>query len=240
MKPTNKIWQALTTDSSFGTKIRSLDISDNPLKSIPKEVDALVNLKTLIASHCRLQKESLNLEVFIHLQQLDLNHNILEVDTIVTLPVTLLKLNLSFNHFSGVPSFISHLINLTEINLSSNRIESMVGIGALTSLTILLLDDNMIVEIPNEMSNLKKLKKISLKNNRIGKRSVTTPNEQSIPESFFIDTPVDSIDLTGNPLKNTEINQFKGLDIFHERNKLIKEKALQGGALLDFSVFGLA
>ena len=213
LKPSSKVWRSL---GDIGIKIRSLDISENPLKAIPDEIQTLVNLKTFTASHCHLQKGSIKFDVFVHLQQVDLSHNELEVDVAVTFPISLLKLNLSFNRFSGVPSFISHLANLTEINLSSNRIESMVGIGALTSLTILLLDDNLIVEIPNEASNLKKLKKISLKNNRIGKKSITSPNEQSISESFFTETPVDSIDLTGNPLKNTEINQFRGLEVFYE------------------------
>lgn len=223
----------------MGSKIRSLDISNNPLKSIPGEVTILVNLKTLMAAHCNLQKDQSDFAVLSHLRQVDLSHNDLEVDAGLSFPVSLLKLNLSFNHFSGVPSFLSHLLNLTELNLSANRIESMVGIGALTSLSILLFDDNLIVEIPTEASNLKKLKKISLKNNRIGKKSVTMPSEQSIPESFFVATPVDHIDLTGNPLKNSEINTFRGVEEFYERNKLVKEKALQGGALLDFSVFGL-
>lgn len=152
--------------------------------------------------------------------------------------MSLLRLNLSNNHFSGLPPSIMNLINLTELTLSGNRIEFIEGIGALSSLVIIILDNNQITEIPEDASNLTKLRQISLKNNRFKKRSIS--GLQSIPESFLMLTNVDNIDLSGNSgLHKADIMDYLGIETFIERRKKTKDKSLQGGAITSLDLFGL-
>ena len=209
------------------------------MKALPVEFYTMVNLKILHASRCSIQRVS-DLTALDRLLQLDLDKNDLEVDVLGPLPLSLLRINFSNNHFSGLPPALHTLINLTELNVNGNRIESMTGIGLLVSLVNLSLDNNYIAEIPAEASNLTRLKQISLKNNRITKKSLQLPDQQSIPSSFFTNTSVDSITLTGNlDLKKADVLAFVGIESFMERRKKSKEKSLHGGAMTDLDVFGL-
>lgn len=218
-------------------KMKTLDISGNAVKGLPVELYSMINLKTLHATRCNIQRVS-DLSALDKLNLLDLDKNDLEIDVLGHLPVSLLRLNLSNNHFSGLPPSIINLLNLTELNLSGNRIESIEGIGALSSLIIIILDNNQLMEIPMDASNLTKLRQISLKNNRFKKKSIA--GLQSIPALFFTLTNVDNIDLSGNSeLLKADLMGFDGVETFIERRKKTKDKSLQGGAITSLDLFGL-
>ena len=199
----------------------------------------MINLKILHASRCNVQRVS-DLSALDKMIQLDLDKNDLEMDVLGPLPISLLRINIANNHFSGLPASLYNLVNLTELNLTGNRIVSLDGVGSLVALVVLTLDNNLLSEIPEEASNLVKLKQISLKNNRIGRFSTVNPDNQSIPSSFFISTSVHKITLTGNcNLRKSDVSGFSGIDTFIERRMKLKEKSLQGGAITDFDLFGL-
>jgi len=112
----------------------------------------------------------------------------------------------------------------------------------LVSLVELLLDNNVIVSLPDEIGQLKVLKSLSLKNNHIQVNSTqwSAKNPQPIPQSLFVDTLLIDLNLHGNDrLTSTEINQFEGFQVFLNRRKNVKDKNLQGGAMIDTSVCGL-
>ena len=91
------------------------------------------------------------------------------------------------------------------------------------------------------VGQLKKLKALSLKNNYIQVKSTnfTHANPQPIPASVFQDTLLIDLNLHGNQMTNTQLNEFEGFDIFLERRKKKKTTALTGGALVNLSVCGL-
>ena len=103
------------------------------------------------------------------------------------------------------------------------------------------LDNNVIVSLPNEIGQLKKLKALSLKNNyiRVKSTNFSESNPQPLPASLFADTLLIDLNLHGNPLTSTQLNEFEGFDTFLERRKKVKTKNLYGGALVDMSVCGL-
>lgn len=108
-------------------------------------------------------------------------------------------------------------------------------------MTELNLDNNVIVSLPNEIGQLKKLKSLSLKNNYIQVKSTnfSEANPQPIPASLFENTPLIDLNLHGNKLTSTELNEFEGFNVFLERRKKVKTKNLYGGAMVDMSVCGL-
>ena len=105
----------------------------------------------------------------------------------------------------------------------------------MVALTELILDNNVIVSIPNELGHVKKLKALSLRNNYIQ----YGVNPQPIPTSVFEDTLLIEFNLHGNPMTNTQLNEFEGFDTFLERRKKKKTTAISGGALVNMSVCGL-
>jgi len=74
------------------------------------------------------------------------------------------------------------------------------------------------------------------------KNTVFSPetNPQPIPPEVFRDTSVVDLNLHGNRLTSTQLNElFDGYHDFLERRKKIKSKGIDGGALTDLDVCGL-
>lgn len=236
LKPNSSVWAKLLNDN-LHVKLKTLDISGNPIKAFPVEIYNMVNLKTLTASRCSMQRTA-DMTSLARLTQLTLDNNDLEEQVIAPLPPTLLKLNISYNHLSVWPPNLSFLLNLEELNLSNNRLHSINGIEALFQLVTLILDENVLTEITCDFSPLTKLKRISLKGNALQAKCQSNPNIQSIPKELFTHTSVDHIDLERNHLTKHDILAMEGVEVFIERRKKLKDKTMQGGAITDLSLFG--
>ena len=206
------------------------------LKSIPVEVYQLINLKTLIASKCSLQS-TYDLSALTKLSYLKLDKNDLEHDKLGNLPISLTKINIEGNHLTHLPPTLLSAFKIITLELSGNRLISLDGIGELVNLLDLYIDDNLLEYLPEEVSLLSKLKKLSAKRNKL----TIAPNKpQIIPTSFLVHSMVENIDLEGNQLTKAEVLSLEGMDQFLERRKALKDKNMNGGALQDYSVFGLA
>lgn len=233
-------------DGPLALKIRVLDISNNDFRSIPRKIVALQRLKVFLASRCCIQQIP-NINALPRLKKCSLNYNDLEECSLGILPQSLTILDLNHNHFVSIPANLSNLINLTELDLSANRLSSTVGLGRLFNLRKLSLDDNILVEISGDCGLLLKLQILSIKNNKLASvpkpvNTDATPTTaiQCIPESVFANTAVIKIELGGNVgLIRSDVMNFEGVDAFLERRKGTQDKNLQGGALMDLSLFGI-
>ena len=94
------------------------------------------------------------------------------------------------------------------------------------ALTELNLDSNVIVSLREEVGKLSKLKTLSLKNNYIQVKTTnfSSSNPQPIPASVFEDTLLIDLNLHGNKLSSTQLNQFDGFEAFLDRRKKVKSK----------------
>ena len=136
----------------------------------------------------------------------------------------------------------SQLVKLTTLDLSGNHLAALpVEIANLTQLSNLNLDDNVVVSLPDSIGQLGKLKSLSLRNNHLSVSSTvfSSTNPQPLPASLFTDTPVIDLNLHGNPMTSTQLNQFDGFDAFLERRQKIKTKDLYGGAMTNLELCGL-
>jgi len=237
LKPNSSIWLKISQDGLL-PKLKSLDISGNAIKSFPAEVNMMSNLKSLTVAHCSLQR-TIDISVLIKLTHLNLDNNDLESAVFAPLPHVLQRVSVANNHFTVIPPALNPLVLMVELNLSGNRIADTTGLGLLLALVDLNLDDNAITELTPDMCQLANLRHLSLQGNLLGKNSVTREGDQSIPEGVFVETSLDSIDLSRNPsLTKAIVMDFKGIPIFMERRKKTKDKAFAGGAMLDASIFG--
>lgn len=215
-------------DGTF-VKIKTLDISENMLKTLPNEIFAMVNTKTLIASRCNLPRIP-NMQALDKLTNLTLDNNDLEASGFGQLPISILKLNLSFNHLQSFPISLTTITELIELDLCNNRLDVIIGIGNLINLVVLVLDDNNLRELNNELGALTKIKRLSVKRNKIGPRVKGDSNEQSISADLFTNTSLDDLNLEGNPkLTKAHVLAMSGVDAFIERRKKSKDKNFKGG-----------
>ena len=228
------------------TSLRTLDISKNKLQRLGK-IGQLTELKTLNCDDNSLHSGAIApISKLTKLQSLSLGKNRLEdpAKSFPALPPKIKTLKIHHNSFSSIPKQIvdPKLRLLEKLDLASNNLASIPAeIANLVGLTELILDNNVIVSIPNELGQLKKLKALSLKNNYIQVKSTsfTHTNPQPIPASVFQDTLLIDLNLHGNQMTNTQLNEFEGFDTFLERRKKKKTTALTGGALVNLSVCGL-
>mmetsp|Transcript_25179 Transcript_25179/g.35480 ORF Transcript_25179/g.35480 Transcript_25179/m.35480 type:complete len:301 (-) Transcript_25179:46-948(-) len=161
------------------------------------------------------------------------------------LPPSLKQLKLDRNHLSSIPRQVVSvkLRKLEKIDLSGNNLAAIpVEISNLIALTELNLDNNAIVSLPDSIGALKKLKVLSLKNNNIHVTNgvvYSASNPQPLPRSLFADTPVIDLNLHGNRMTSTQLNDFDGYPEFLERRQKVKSKDIYGGALTNLDVCGL-
>lgn len=236
--------------------LRTLDLSKNKLTALGNNISTLPVLKSLNFDENQLTALALkNISELPKLQTLSACGNMLGMPItennsrsksipLPSLPPSLKQLKLSFNSFESFPLSIcsSNLYKLEKLDLSNNSIASIPeAISSLSSLTELNLDQNAISSLTETIGKLKKLKSLSLRRNQVRVDSVvfSDQNPQPIPASLFTQTQVIDLNLDGNLITSTQLNDFDGFQSFLDRRKDVKTKNLYGGAMTDLGLCGL-
>jgi hypothetical protein len=138
------------------------------LKTIPKEIGNLINLKYLYVSHNKLKTIPVEIGNLINLEHLDLSKNNLtiipaELGNLINLE----RLYLFNNSLTIIPNEICNMINLEVLMLNNNKITTILNeIGNLINLHTLYLTNNKLKTIPIEITNIRNAH-IYYKNNPI-------------------------------------------------------------------------
>lgn len=244
----------------------TLDVSGNKLKTLSPKLGTFSVLKSLNCDDNELIAGSLQpVSKLTKLQTLSAGGNLLGKKVTIplhpkhktvqqksqpdplpqTLPVSLKTLKLNANYFSVIPPVIFMLTKLQKLDLSNNQLATVPPeICNLQSLNDLNLNSNVLVVLPEEIGSLKKLKTLSLKDNQIrvlypNSKLDPVQNPQPLPASLFTDTPLIDLNLHGNPMTSTQLNEFDGFSKFLERRAATNTKNLFGGAMANLSVTGL-
>ena len=224
-------------------KIKVFDISNNDIRVLPHIISTFSIMKSLNMNQSNISNafDISNLRCLVSLEMC--GNNISNLSGYL-FPTSLKKLKLTNNLLTELNNNFQNLTNLTDLNLSSNKLMSLVGIGCLVSLVELQLDDNKISVIPPEIGQLKKLKTISIERNVLleFKKNIedSVLEYQSLPSELFVDTSLVSISLVGNSnLSKKGVMRLEGISVFLDRRKQSKDRNLNGGALDDFTLFGL-
>lgn len=236
-------------EAEIAKKLRTLDLSKNNLSGGLERLGTLVELKILNLDHNNLLAGCLeSVKSLGKLQNLSVSGNKIGKPSAIKstaqplpeLPSALKQLNLSSNFLSCVPRPVVsvNLIRMEKLDLSSNQITSVPAeISNLAKLEELRLDSNMIVSVPEAMGLLSKLKVLSLRGNQLQVTSTTfddKTNIQPLPKSLFTDTLLIDLNLHGNRLTNTQMNEFDGYQDFLDRRQKVKSKIMS-----NFDVCGL-
>ncbi len=150
-------------------KVYHLNLSNQGLKEIPKEVLSLSNLKSLYLSDNQLSQIKIPLEKLEHLELLDLNGNEFKkipVDQIKRCK-SLKALNIRENEIKEVYSDLSQLIRLRALDLGQNKIAKISSEIKLPGIQFFRADQNELVDFPKAFANMGILREINLQGNLI-------------------------------------------------------------------------
>jgi Leucine-rich repeat (LRR) protein len=228
-------------------KLRTLDLSKNNLARGLGKLGTLVELKSLNLDSNQLPAGSLApVTSLTKLQNLSVSRNRLgkpvaqqspsrpnrpQLEALPELPPSLKQLNLSSNFLSHLPKslFSPRLVKLEKLDLSSNHLAVLPPeVKHLVNLQELYLDSNAIISLPDEFGAMRKLKVLSLKENQLRVTSTlfSDKNPQPLPKSLFTDTVLIDLNLHGNQMTNTLLNQFEGFQDFLDRRQKVKSKTM--------------
>ena len=224
------------------TSLRTLDASKNNLISLGR-LHLLQELKSLNLDSNKLLTGSLGpVSSLTKLTTLSVKQNCLgdavqsefgnvPPSPLPPMPPSVKQLHLAENPLKSIPESLltGSLVKLELLDLSSCGIKEVpLEIALLPALQSLDLDNNSIDFLPPNMGKLTKLKSLSLRNNKFTVTSTvfTDRNPQPIPQSLFADTSLIDLNLHGNSMTNTELNQFEGFQAFLDRRQKVKSKTL--------------
>ncbi|CAG9830763.1 unnamed protein product [Diabrotica balteata] len=144
-------------------RLKVLDLSNNLIETIPKELNTLPNLREFNISCNLLFKEK--------------SWNWLGGNLSKSLQI----LNLSHNKLEYVPRQISHLSQLDTLNLNNNCLKKLIpGIGKLRNLKIFNASNNELSTLPGNVKSLS-LKSIDLSHNNFQQNIPTRSVSSSEP-----------------------------------------------------------
>lgn len=131
-------------DVLLGLELETLNISDNPVGSLPDNISDMAALKSLNAAECGLKALP---DKFFGMTKLR-------------------KLNLSYNQFSALPRDIANFDSLESLNISGNSLTSLPPeISKLHKLKVLSANDNLLESLPDKIGDLRLEELYANKNN---------------------------------------------------------------------------
>lgn len=199
-------WDGVTIADN---RIKTLNIQNKGISSLPKEIDYLTELQSFYLnsnSLTTLPETFGNLDSLYHL---DLNNNELEELPESFGQISIVKLNLSNNQLTKLPSnFDSIAIKQSFfrfVDLSNNRLESLpFSFGRnFHNLKRLDLSNNNLRELPGSFNNLKRISTLKLAQN----------NLSLVPNAMLKFNDLDTLDLSGNQIDFIEDTLFLGKKI---------------------------
>lgn len=181
----------------INTKLESLNLTSNYLKSLPPGFSQLKSLK-----------------------ELDLNYNNFETFPLeICKIITLDFLKLIGNALRELPSEISQLRALKTLGLNRNNFEKLpLAVCSIKSLENLYLFGCGLTELPPEIGQLTSLKKLYLGGEYLGMRRAASNSLRTLPPEITNLTQLEVLDLTFNsferlPPQICQLNSLKELDL---------------------------
>lgn len=178
----------------FPDDVFILDLSDQGLKEIPKEIAVFKDLQELIIERNVIKELPEELFLLPNLMVLRLSHHsIEEVPSAIGKLQNLHTIDLSNGQIKKLPNELGKLKMLSDLNLSNNK--NLVGlpgeIGGADNLRTIDISNTGIQFLPSSIRKLKMLKSLNLSNNNLSK----------IPEMLVHRKSLEVLDLRSNKIE---------------------------------------
>lgn len=151
--------------------LKKLDLHNNNLSQIPKELGSLIKLKKLYLDNNQLCKIPSELRHLTRLQKLSLaNNQLRQIPKEICQLTQLQYLGFSGNQLKQIPMELCQMIELKSLNLSKNQLRQVPrNLGQLVQLQVLDCSDNQLSEVPKELGQLAALLVLDLNENQLSK-----------------------------------------------------------------------
>lgn len=197
--------------------LRTLDLSNNKIPSLPATIGNFANLKNFAASHNKLAAVPEEVGQLKKLESLNLSTNFL-----TSVPSTLCNLTnlrtviLSSNHLTQIPSCFTSVRHLELLDLSHNRITEVPDHVSEITVTEINLNQNQIAVLSEAVADCQRLKVLRLEENCL--------QLSAIPKKILTDSQISLLTLDGNLFELKELHELEGYDAYMERFTATKKK----------------
>lgn len=211
-------------------QLRILDVSENRLSALPRELASLRELKTLKCGRNRVAEAEAGALQLPALQLLELPRNCLA--RVPPLPASLTTLDLSHNSLVTLPaSSVAHLPALRTLVLAGNQLTALPSLVDLPKLDTLDVDDNALEALGDDWSGTPGLRVLFARRNRL--------TAAGLRPSLFQDTLLDRMELEGNPMTRAQLMAAPASDLFLDRRRKRVDRALKADLDPDRTLAGL-
>lgn len=197
--------------------LRTLDLSDNKLPSLPRYLGEFAHIKHLTLAKNRIRELPQEIGNLKRMEQFNASDNML-----CALPAAFSQLSglrvlaLSGNHLTSFPPELMSLARLEVLDLSRNKIcEVPNGIQQIQA-TEINLNQNQVSVISPDVVHCNHLKILRLEENCL--------QLQSIPSVLLNDSQVSLLTLEGNLFEMKDLRDVEGYEKYMERYTATKKK----------------
>jgi len=145
-----------------------LNLENNNLTEVPREVQQMTNLVLLLLPHNHIAALPNWIGDLKNLEVLDVSDNDLsELPNEIGGLVNLSSLSANYNQLLLLPDSIERMSKLQSLKLSVNRLAELPPLATMTSLEELAVNDNNLTTLPPDVSGLSDLKYLYLEGNQL-------------------------------------------------------------------------
>lgn len=197
--------------------LRTLDLSNNKIGSLPSTIGQFTSLKNLLVSEAKLSSIPGEIGLLKKLESVNFS-----INDLTSLPssfsdlVNLRTVNLSNNKFSAFPPVFSNMKRLELLDISHNKLVEVPDFISEVSSVEINFNQNQISVLSENISECQKLKVLRLEENCL--------QLQAIPEKILTDSQISLLSIEGNLFEAKDLHAREGWEKYMERFTATKKK----------------